>query len=227
MKNIFLVLILCGSLHTYAKVEILYHNHDSIDHTFEVKIDNKIQKIQFEAYQRKKLIISGEANVAVIYSQCGKETVTSGDEISIRNACVSLLPPPPINIPKPLPRPINVPVSRPPKRNNQETADVFMMAEEQPEFKGGREQFIKFLKKNLNYPEEAKKIGREGKVFIQFIVNKDGSLSNIKIIKGIGAGCDEEAIRVIKLSSNQWNPGKQRGKPVRVRMALPIVFRNK
>jgi protein TonB len=64
----------------------------------------------------------------------------------------------------------------------------------------------------------------EGKVFVQFVIDKDGSPSDITVLKGIGSGCDEEAVRVIK-NMPKWTPGKQRGRPVKVRMSLPIVFK--
>jgi protein TonB len=67
-------------------------------------------------------------------------------------------------------------------------------------------------------------MGVEGKVFVQFVIGKDGSISDVKVIKGIGAGCDEEAIRIVQ-SSPAWNPGKQRGKPVKQRYTLPIQFK--
>jgi protein TonB len=86
------------------------------------------------------------------------------------------------------------------------------------------EDFYKYVSKNIEYPKQARRMGIEGKVFVQFVVDKDGSLSDVKVIKGIGAGCDEEAIRVLK-ESPKWTPGKQRGRPVRVRMSLPIFFK--
>lgn len=101
---------------------------------------------------------------------------------------------------------------------------VFLMVEEQPEFTGGNKAFAKYLRKNLKYPKKARRMGIEGKVFVEFVVNKDGSLADIEIIKGIGGGCDEEAVRVLK-NSPKWIPGKQRGKSVRVKMSVPIVFR--
>jgi protein TonB len=67
-------------------------------------------------------------------------------------------------------------------------------------------------------------MGVEGKVFVQFVVDKDGTLTDIKAVKGIGAGCDEEAVRVLK-AAPKWKPGKQRGRPVKVRMILPITFK--
>ena len=64
----------------------------------------------------------------------------------------------------------------------------------------------------------------EGKVYVQFVVDKDGTLTDVKALKGIGAGCDEEAVRVIQ-EAPKWKPGKQRGRPVKVRMVLPIIFK--
>jgi protein TonB len=76
----------------------------------------------------------------------------------------------------------------------------------------------------MKYPAQARRMGVEGKVFVQFVIGKDGAISDVKVIKGIGAGCDEEAIRVVQ-SSPSWNPGKQRGKAVKQRYTLPIIFK--
>ncbi|MGB3618259.1 MAG: energy transducer TonB, partial [Catalinimonas sp.] len=73
-------------------------------------------------------------------------------------------------------------------------------------------------------PEQARRMGVEGRVFVQFVVERDGTLTDVQAVKGIGAGCDEEAIRAVK-ESPKWKPGKQRGRPVRVRMVMPIVFK--
>ena len=89
---------------------------------------------------------------------------------------------------------------------------------------GGMSAFNQFLRKNLKYPSQARRMGIEGKVFLQFVVDKDGSLNDIKVIRGIGAGCDEEAMRVLK-KHPKWSPGEQRGRPVRVRMIIPIFFK--
>lgn len=88
---------------------------------------------------------------------------------------------------------------------------------------GGYEAFYTFVKKSLKYPQRARKTDTQGTVFVEFIVNRDGTPTDFKILKGIGSGCDEEAQRVISLT--KWNPGKQRGKPVRVKMVLPIHYR--
>lgn len=106
----------------------------------------------------------------------------------------------------------------------EEVDEIFTIVEDQPEYPGGINEFYKFVANNMRYPVQARRMGIEGRVFVQFVVQKDGSLQEIQVIKGIGAGCDEEAVRVIKKSKN-WKPGKQRGRAVKVRMIIPIVFR--
>lgn len=106
----------------------------------------------------------------------------------------------------------------------EEVADeIFTIVEEMAEFQGGAGAFAKYLQKNVVYPSQARRMGVEGKVFVQFVVGKDGSLSDIKVLKGLGAGCDEEAIRVMK-KSPAWKVAKQRGRPVRLRMVVPLNF---
>ncbi len=100
----------------------------------------------------------------------------------------------------------------------------FLIVEDPPTPKGGMKAFNKFLSKHIKYPDQARRMGIEGKVFVEFVVDKDGSLTNIHVVKGIGAGCDEEAIRVLK-SAPKWEPGKQRGRPVKVRLTVPISFK--
>jgi len=104
------------------------------------------------------------------------------------------------------------------------TDEIFMVVEDQPEPQGGMAAFYEYVGKNMKYPSQARRMGIEGKVFVQFVVDKDGSISQVQAIKGIGAGCDEEAVRVLK-EAPKWKPGKQRGRPVRVRMVLPITFK--
>ncbi|MDN3587606.1 energy transducer TonB [Pedobacter aquatilis] len=95
--------------------------------------------------------------------------------------------------------------------------------DEYPEFEGGMKAWAKYIQRNLRYPYQAQEAGTQGKVYISFVVEKDGSISNVNLIKGIGFGCDEEAIKVIK-KSPAWNAGKNKGNPVRVRFNLPITF---
>jgi len=107
----------------------------------------------------------------------------------------------------------------------EEVADeIFTIVEDQPAPKGGMSAFYEYVGKKLKYPAQARRMGIEGKVYVEFVVDKDGSITNVRAMKGIGAGCDEEAIRVIQ-ASPKWKPGKQRGRPVKVRMILPITFK--
>lgn len=92
-----------------------------------------------------------------------------------------------------------------------------------PEFPGGQKAFGKFLGSNIRYPESARENNIQGKVYIGFVVEKNGELSDLKIIKGIGGGCDEEALRVLKSSPN-WKPGMSEGKPVRTSYTFPVTF---
>jgi protein TonB len=102
-------------------------------------------------------------------------------------------------------------------------AEIFTVVEEQPGYPGGEEARISFLQQNIKYPEEAKELGIQGRVFVTFVVEVDGSISDVRVLRGIGGGCDEEAIRVVR-AMPKWVPGKQRGVPVRVQFNLPIKF---
>lgn len=101
---------------------------------------------------------------------------------------------------------------------------IFIIVESMPAFPGGMDELIKYLQNNLKYPVLAKELGIQGKVFVSFVIEKDGSVSDIILLRGIGGGCDEEAIRVIK-NMPKWIAGKQRNIPVRVRFTLPVSFR--
>ena len=100
---------------------------------------------------------------------------------------------------------------------------VFTSVEQVPEFPGGLDAFSKFLTRNVIYPDQARHSGIHGRVIISFICEKDGSLTDVKVARGIGGGCDEEAVRVIKMSP-RWKPGIQNGRPVRVAYNIPINF---
>lgn len=101
--------------------------------------------------------------------------------------------------------------------------EPFLTVEQQPQFPGGTEALRSYLSNNLRYPRAAASTGVSGRVFVSFVVNTDGSLTDVQIVKGIGFGCDEEAVRVIQKMPH-WRPGKQSGRPVRVKYNLPIVF---
>lgn len=104
-----------------------------------------------------------------------------------------------------------------------EDKQVFIVIEQQPEFPGGEKELDKFLSENIKYPRQAIEDSIQGKVFVTFVVEKDGKITDARVLRGIGGGCDEEALRVIK-KMPKWIPGKQRGKAVRVQFNLPIAF---
>lgn len=106
----------------------------------------------------------------------------------------------------------------------EEAEEIFTIVEDQPTPVGGMAAFYKYVSDNLKYPAQARRMGIEGKVFVQFVVDKDGTLTEVQAVKGIGAGCDEEAVKVIQ-NAPKWTAGKQRGRPVKVRMILPITFK--
>lgn len=106
----------------------------------------------------------------------------------------------------------------------EEVDEIFTIVEDQPEFPGGMQAFYNFVGKKMKYPSQARRMGIEGRVYVEFIVDKDGSVTNVRSVKGIGAGCDEEAVRVMK-TVPKFKPGKQRGRPVKVKMVMPIYFK--
>ncbi len=117
----------------------------------------------------------------------------------------------------------------------KEYEKLFVEVEEAPLFPGceeeekenqtacAHEKLFNYLSNELTYPDIAKRKGISGRVIVQFLVEKDGSITNVKVIRGIGGGCDEVAQEVIAGMPN-WNPGKQRGRPVRVQYTLPVNF---
>jgi protein TonB len=122
-------------------------------------------------------------------------------------------------IPPPPPEEVKVVAIEKPKEE-----EIFTAVEQNPEFPGGISEMYKFLGNNIKYPAAAQRANVSGRVFMKFVVEKDGSIGNVEVLKGIGFGCDEEAIRVIK-SMPKWNPGRQNGKNVRVFYQMPVVYK--
>ncbi|MGB1041103.1 MAG: TonB family protein [Flavobacteriales bacterium] len=112
---------------------------------------------------------------------------------------------------------INQPVHAP------KVEKIFSFVEESPEFPGGEEKLFEFMAKNISYPSQAKTDSIEGTVYVQFVVEKNGELTDIRIVRGIGHGCDKEVLKMIGLMP-RWNPAEQRGVAVRQRMTLPVKF---
>ncbi len=100
----------------------------------------------------------------------------------------------------------------------------YTIEEQQPEFLGGMKGLSQFLAQTMRYPAEAQKSRVQGRVFVSFVINTDGNVGDVNVLKGIGFGCDEESVRVVKLTSGHWKPGIQRGRPVRVKYNIPLNF---
>lgn len=101
---------------------------------------------------------------------------------------------------------------------------IFTVVEEMPEFPGGQGELLKYLGKSIKYPVIAQENGIQGRVICAFVVNRDGSIVDAEVLRGVDPSLDKEALRVIN-SMPKWKPGKQRGKPVRVKYTVPVVFR--
>jgi len=112
-----------------------------------------------------------------------------------------------------------------PPENEEEVdeQEIFTVVESMPEFPGGTGALMKYLAEHIKYPALAKESGIQGRVFINFVVEPNGSISHVKVLRGIGGGCDEEAVKVVE-NMPKWKPGLQRGKPVRVSYNLPVKF---
>lgn len=105
-----------------------------------------------------------------------------------------------------------------------EPAPVYQVVEQMPEFPGGQAALMDYLKKNLRYPEIARESEVQGRVIVRFVVNEDGKISDVVILRDIGAGCSQEAKRVVS-SMPKWAPGRQNGKVVKTYFTLPVTFR--
>lgn len=135
-----------------------------------------------------------------------KIEISTEDDQSLAQAQVYTPPPPP----KPV--------------EEEATEEIFVVVEQQPEFPGGMAALMKFLGDNIKYPVIAQENGIQGRVITNFVVERDGSITDVQVVRGQDPSLDREAVRVIK-SMPKWKPGEQRGKTVRVRFTLPVVFR--
>jgi protein TonB len=108
----------------------------------------------------------------------------------------------------------------------EEDNEIFTVVEQQPEFEGGYDALANFLKSNMKYPAGARKMEIEGTVHVSFLVSKTGTISEVKVLRGIMKECDAEAVRVVQMMP-PWKPGRQNGHPVYVRLVMPLKFRLK
>ncbi|MBN3582921.1 energy transducer TonB [Algoriphagus aestuarii] len=120
------------------------------------------------------------------------------------------------------PIPTDIAPMKPPVEEDPDEIKEFV--EVQASFKGGMEKWYEYLNKNLKYPSQARRMGIEGTVIVRFVVNTDGSIQDVELVRTVGGGCDEVALDVIKNSPN-WLPGRMKDRPVRSRMTMPIKFR--
>ena len=118
---------------------------------------------------------------------------------------------------------ISAPVTSAPIEEEEDNV-IFQVVEKMPSFPGGDAALFKFLGENVKYPVIAQENGVQGRVICQFVVNRDGSIVDVEVVRSVDASLDKEAIRVIK-SMPKWSPGQQRGKPVRVKYTLPVNFK--
>lgn len=116
---------------------------------------------------------------------------------------------------------IDIPVIEPEEGPSE--PEIFTIVEEMPTFPGGDQALLEYMAKNTKYPPLARENGLQGIVVVTFVVDENGKINNVQVLRGIGGGCDEEAIRVVQ-SMPAWKPGKQRGMPVRVQYNLPFRF---
>jgi periplasmic protein TonB len=108
--------------------------------------------------------------------------------------------------------------------NNTDLTPIYDIVDQKPEFATGEADMFKYLRQNIHYPAAARENGIEGKVFVNFVVNLDGSISDVKVLKGISGGCDEETIRVIQ-NMPKWKPGQHQGNLVKTRFTVPVTFK--
>lgn len=120
------------------------------------------------------------------------------------------------------PTPPPAPVA--PEPVQEEADEIFHVVEQAPEFPGGQSELMKYLSSSIRYPEIAVENGIQGRVIVQFVVEKDGSATQVEVARGVDPSLDKEAIRVVK-EMPKWKPGQQRGKPVRTKFTLPVQFR--
>ncbi|NMD00437.1 MAG: energy transducer TonB [Bacteroidales bacterium] len=118
---------------------------------------------------------------------------------------------------------IQAPIEVQQEEENEEIVNFYVI-EEKPEFPGGEAAMFQWIAKNVKYPEIAKENGVQGKVFVQFVIGKEGKVTDVQVVRGVDPSLDKEAVRIIQ-SMPAWKPGKQRGKPVKVSFQLPINFK--
>jgi periplasmic protein TonB len=138
---------------------------------------------------------------------------------------VAAVPEPPAPLAPVEPVAITQEPQKPEKKSAKDETEneVFTVVEDPPQFPGGQDALTKYMISSIKYPQDARKAGIQGTVYVTYVVEPDGSITNVKVLRGIDKSCDMEAARVIR-EMPKWKPGKQRGKAVRVQFNMPIKF---
>jgi TonB family protein len=177
-----------------------------------------------QAYTRAKEFVQVGADILIELKLTKDGKICSLKELEVLNLISSpLAGTAPVTLKTPSSELVPKPTVDPPKPIQEQSINAPGTLDTPPQFKGGQKKLVRFLNKNLHYPTDAEEQGVEGKVFVYFIIEANGALSNFKVLRGIGAGCDEEAIRVLRLSPN-WQAGILNGVEVRSSYVLPITF---
>jgi len=182
-------------------------------------MNQQSKKSKFRAFMSLSASLVLFAGLLLLQSarlQANQPIVAPDDPLTTALTVVGLLP-------ETAPQPPAVPPAPPPVKQDVPADVIFHVVEEQPRFPGGEEARIHFLQANLRYPKEARDKGIQGTVFVTFVIETDGSITGVRVLRGIGGGCDEEAVRVVK-DMPTWTPGRQRGQNVRVQFNMPIRF---
>jgi TonB family protein len=180
-----------------------------------LKKDDVIQ-VSFVGFQTRSVIVKDESPLTILLD----DAVQNLDEMTVVGYASNGVGAPSSDSDKKVVAVVDIPKV---KETPQEKV-IFQVVEEMPEFPGGMAEAMKFLAKNIKYPVAAQQAKIEGRVIVQFVIERDGSVSDVKVMRGVNPELDAEAIRVVSMMPN-WIPGKQRGKAVAVKYTMPIMFR--
>ena len=180
-----------------------------------VKKGDVIQ-VSFVGYQTQSVVVKDETPLNILM----RDDVQNMEEMTVVGYASDGVGASSVEHPKKVVAVVDIPKA---KEEPQEEV-VFQVVEEMPQFPGGLSEAMKFLAKNIKYPVEAQQAKIEGRVIVRFVVGRDGSVSNVEVVRGVSPELDAEAVRVVSLMP-KWIPGKQRGKAVAVKYTMPIMFR--
>lgn len=204
---------LLGLEHTSLAAANLYNNFSVLPLKNRIKMLNR--KRTKNIMRSKYLMFFPMIALLMLFGNCINKAATGQSQAGEvkDSAAVTTQTPPVAVVP-------NADVEEP----KDELGTVFSVVEVMPEFPGGAQALMKYLSEEINYPDDAKASGTQGRVIAQFIVNKDGSISDVKVVKSVSESLDKEALRVIK-EMPKWKPGMQKGEAVRVEYTVPVTYR--